>query len=164
MNSVPQGSASCSLTKDGCPISRFVFCQMWDSNTLSLRLSVHPMHLAVNIGGIPHLAKNERDMGHPSFVREQEICVLLLFGSATARLCRGSFSTGSHPDTLAPQPVKALPHPTQARPENSRFSVDTFTFSPSLMKSGTRISRPVSSLASLVTLPLEESPFTAGSV
>jgi hypothetical protein len=24
------------------------------------------MHLAVNIGGIPYLAKNERDMGHPS--------------------------------------------------------------------------------------------------
>jgi hypothetical protein len=23
-------------------------------------------------GGIPHLAKNERDMGHPSFVREPE--------------------------------------------------------------------------------------------
>jgi hypothetical protein len=30
------------------------------------------MHLAVNIGGIPHLAKNERDMGHPSLVRERE--------------------------------------------------------------------------------------------
>jgi hypothetical protein len=29
---------------------------------------MHPMHLAVNSGGIPHLAKNERDMGHPSFV------------------------------------------------------------------------------------------------
>jgi hypothetical protein len=28
------------------------------------------MRLAVNIGGIPHLAKNERDMGHPSLVRE----------------------------------------------------------------------------------------------
>jgi hypothetical protein len=28
------------------------------------------MHLAVNIGGIPHLAKNERDMGHPSVVWE----------------------------------------------------------------------------------------------
>jgi hypothetical protein len=24
------------------------------------------MHLAVNVGGIPHLAKNERDVGHPS--------------------------------------------------------------------------------------------------
>src|SRR3984885_8140951 len=35
-------------------------------------LSIHPMHLAGNIGGIPHLAKNERDVGHPSFVREPE--------------------------------------------------------------------------------------------
>src|SRR5271168_1972684 len=26
------------------------------------------MQLAVNIGGIPHLAKNERDVGHPAFV------------------------------------------------------------------------------------------------
>jgi hypothetical protein len=33
------------------------------------------MHLAVNVGGIPHLAKNERDMGHPSFVRELEVPV-----------------------------------------------------------------------------------------
>jgi hypothetical protein len=30
------------------------------------------MRLAVNIGGIPYLAKNERDMGHPSFARERE--------------------------------------------------------------------------------------------
>jgi hypothetical protein len=30
------------------------------------------MHLAINIGGIPHLAKYERDVGHPSFVRERE--------------------------------------------------------------------------------------------
>ena len=38
---------------------------------------------------------------------------------------------------------------THALPANSRFSVDTFTFSPSLMKRGTRISRPVSSRADL---------------
>jgi hypothetical protein len=30
------------------------------------------MHLVVNLGGIPHLAKNERDVGHPSLVREPE--------------------------------------------------------------------------------------------
>jgi hypothetical protein len=28
------------------------------------------MHLAVKIRGIPHLAKNERDVGHPFLVRE----------------------------------------------------------------------------------------------
>jgi hypothetical protein len=43
---------------------------MWDTDALSLWLSIHPMHLAVNIGGIPHLAKNERDVGHPSLVRK----------------------------------------------------------------------------------------------
>jgi hypothetical protein len=52
---------------------------------------------------------------------------------------------------------------THALPANSRFSVDTFTFSPSLMKRGTRISRPVSSRAFLVPPP-DESPRTAGSV
>jgi hypothetical protein len=50
-----------------------------------------------------------------------------------------------------------------ARPANSRVSVETFTFSPSLIKRGTRISRPVSSLTILVTLPLEESPRAPGS-
>jgi|HubBroStandDraft_2_1064218.scaffolds.fasta_scaffold18224_3 hypothetical protein len=51
----------------------------------------------------------------------------------------------------------------QARPANSRVSVATFTFSPSLMKRGTRISRPVSSFTTFVTVPLEESPLTPGS-
>ena len=31
------------------------------------------MHLAVKIGGIPHLVKNERDLGHPAFFRELEV-------------------------------------------------------------------------------------------
>ena len=53
---------------------------------------------------------------------------------------------------------------TQARPANSRVSVATLTLSPSLMKSGTRISTPVSSLAGLVTLPPDESPRGPGSV
>ena len=35
------------------------------------------MYFTVNIGGIPHLAKNERDMGHPSLVREPERIALL---------------------------------------------------------------------------------------
>jgi hypothetical protein len=29
------------------------------------------MHLTVDNCGIPHLAKNQRDMGHPSSVRER---------------------------------------------------------------------------------------------
>ena len=47
---------------------------------------------------------------------------------------------------------------------NSRVSVLTLTFSPSLMNSGTRISMPVSSVAGLVTLPLAVSPRIPGSV
>jgi hypothetical protein len=42
-----------SVAKDG-----------WAGTTApSLWLSIHPIHLAANLGGIPHLAKNERDMG-----------------------------------------------------------------------------------------------------
>src|SRR5215472_9822578 len=52
----------------------------------------------------------------------------------------------------------------QARPANSPVSVETFTISPSLMKRGTRISSPVPSRAGLVTVPLDESPRTPGSV
>jgi hypothetical protein len=37
----------------------------------SFPLTLDPSNeLSVKIGGIPHLAKNERDMGHPSSVRE----------------------------------------------------------------------------------------------
>ena len=61
-------------------------------------------------------------------------------------------------------PIHAQLARNQARPANSRVSVDTLTVSPSLIKRGTRISMPVSSFASLVTLPLEVSPRTPGSV
>jgi hypothetical protein len=49
-----------------------VFREMWDTTALFLRLSMRPMHLAVNLGGIPHLAKNKRDVGHPSFLFRTE--------------------------------------------------------------------------------------------
>ena len=47
------------------------------------------MHLAVNLGGIPHLAKNERDMGHPALVRERE-------GSDLALKLQSPFRTLKH--------------------------------------------------------------------
>jgi hypothetical protein len=37
---------------------------MWDTT----RLNVKSFESQVERSGIPHLAKNERDMGHPSFV------------------------------------------------------------------------------------------------
>ena len=51
----------------------------------------------------------------------------------------------------------------QARPANSRFSVETFTFSPSLINNGTFSSSPVSSRHTLFPLPLDVSPLTPGS-
>jgi hypothetical protein len=57
------------VPRTGNPGISLVFREMWDSTALSLWLSIHP-HLAVKICGIPHLAKNERDVGHPSLVRE----------------------------------------------------------------------------------------------
>src|ERR1700721_1247752 len=60
----------CSLTKDGCPISRSFFARCGIPLLFPSGLWIHPTHLAVNIGGIPNLAKNQRDMGHPSLVRE----------------------------------------------------------------------------------------------
>ena len=60
------------LTNDGCPTSRSFFARCGIPLPLSLGLSIHPRHLTVNLGGIPYLAKNERDMGHPSFVREPD--------------------------------------------------------------------------------------------
>jgi hypothetical protein len=55
-------------TEDGWPISRWFFARcgiplLFPSNSRFAR-----WHLAVNLGGIPHLAKNQRDMGHPSSV------------------------------------------------------------------------------------------------
>jgi hypothetical protein len=52
------------------PHISLVFREMWDTTALSLWLSIRLTHSTVNIGGAPHLAKNERDMGHPAFVRE----------------------------------------------------------------------------------------------
>jgi hypothetical protein len=52
------------------PHISLVFREMWDTTALSLWTLDSSDALTVNIGGIPHLAKNERDMGHPSLVRE----------------------------------------------------------------------------------------------
>jgi hypothetical protein len=69
-----------------------------------------------------------------------------------------------HTPAQRPRPGATVRHDVYARPTNSRVSVCTFTRSPSLTNSGTRTSRPVSSVAAFVTLPLLVSPRTAGSV
>ena len=67
----------------------------------------------------------------------------LLFGVAP----RADLSLQSMPTAVSR--LARYPGLRMARPANSRVSVWTFTFSPSLMNSGTRISRPVSSVAVL---------------
>jgi antitoxin (DNA-binding transcriptional repressor) of toxin-antitoxin stability system len=47
--------------------------QLWKMPRATVRgiaAVIRSIHLTVNIGGIPHLAKNERDMGHPVLVGE----------------------------------------------------------------------------------------------
>ena len=53
----------CLVPRTGNPGISLVFREVWDTTDVSHCLSIHPIYLAVNIGGIPHLAKNERDMG-----------------------------------------------------------------------------------------------------
>src|ERR1700722_11848628 len=53
------------------PHISLVFRGMWDTTAANLR-SLAPLTEPVQIRGIPHLAKNERDMGHPT-LRRQEI-------------------------------------------------------------------------------------------
>ena len=51
------------------PHISLVLREMWDTtapSTLNCQ-----MHCSVNIRGIPHLAKNERDVGHPAFLSDQ---------------------------------------------------------------------------------------------
>ena len=43
----------CLVPRTGNPGILLVFREMWDTTDLSLWLSMHPMHLAVNSGGIP---------------------------------------------------------------------------------------------------------------
>ena len=58
---------NCTGNKGRVPHISLVFREMWDTTALSLSALVQPMHLAVSLRDNPNLAKNERDMGHPSF-------------------------------------------------------------------------------------------------
>ena len=56
------------------------------------------MHCAVNIGGIPHLAKNQRDVGTPALVRKPEFVIGVL--THTGRQSMASLSSAA-PTALA---------------------------------------------------------------
>ena len=66
-----------SVTKAGCPISRSFFARCGIPLRLLSDSRLSPMHLPVSIGGSAHLAKNERDMGHPASSGSQEFARLL---------------------------------------------------------------------------------------
>jgi len=58
-------------TNDGAHIS-LVFREMWDTAVVDRKVYRTDQKSEGKSGGIPYLAKNERDMGHPSFVRKRE--------------------------------------------------------------------------------------------
>ncbi len=62
--------------KPRVPHISLVFCEMWDTTALNLKLPADKKRLKVKIRGIPHLAKNERDMGHPWFC-----CTTMVYAS-----------------------------------------------------------------------------------
>jgi hypothetical protein len=47
-----------------------VFREMWDTTEVDREAHRMNQESEVKSRGIPHLAKNERDVGHPSFARE----------------------------------------------------------------------------------------------
>jgi hypothetical protein len=54
----------------GVPHISLVFREMWDTTKFHLFLTFEKTH--VECCGIPHLAKNERDMGHPTILGREK--------------------------------------------------------------------------------------------
>jgi hypothetical protein len=55
---------SVPTTNERVPHISLVFREMWDTTAADLHSSA-PQRLPIEVRGIPYLAKNERDMGHP---------------------------------------------------------------------------------------------------
>jgi hypothetical protein len=62
-----------------------VFREMWDATDLDRQAHRMDRKLEGKSSGIPYLAKNERDMGHPSLVREREAHVSFVLGFISPR-------------------------------------------------------------------------------
>src|ERR1700690_3709680 len=115
---------------------------MWDSSALSLLLSIHPTHLAVNIGGIPHLAKNERDT-RISCTRHQATATCAAFIEESRmkfinanKLHRKSGGMG-HPSFVREREAEPLPRDLKMRMhlplrsnDNATAAVRSFSHSP----------------------------------
>jgi hypothetical protein len=52
--------------------------------------------LPVERSGIPHLAKNQRDVGHPGLVWGSELQGLGYYGEHTSQMRAGEIGAGSH--------------------------------------------------------------------
>jgi hypothetical protein len=55
------------------PHISLVFREMWDATAAGSEVLVCPGNSKVEICGIPHLAKNERDVGHPAVIAGTEL-------------------------------------------------------------------------------------------
>jgi len=55
------------------PHISLVFREMWDATAARLQTLVHPRNSRVEICGIPHLAKNQRGVGHPASVDRTDL-------------------------------------------------------------------------------------------
>jgi hypothetical protein len=69
------------------PHISLVFREMWDTTDVDRYVHRVNRESEGESSGIPHLAKNERDMGHPSSVREPEVEAAWLSSSQTEAIC-----------------------------------------------------------------------------
>src|ERR1700689_2607132 len=91
------------------PHISLVFREIWDSTELYRPLST-VQELQWKICGIPHLAKNEREMGHPSLVGRTEF-IKAMVGlrpsfSAQVRWCEPGASVQPAQSCLFPSPLR----------------------------------------------------------
>ena len=63
LTAVPGTGTECRV-----PHISLVFCEMWVTATLRPEVFRAPTGYDIEVRGIPHLAKNERDVGHPALV------------------------------------------------------------------------------------------------
>src|ERR1700679_2876768 len=89
----PPVEESYGATNHRVPHISLVFREMWDTTAADLH-SLALQGLPIEVRGAPHLAKNERDMGHP-MIRGRE-------GNWTAGFSRRLFSPCCFSDFRAP--------------------------------------------------------------
>jgi hypothetical protein len=82
----------------GVPHISLVFREMWE--TTALHLPLLKVDKKVKVRGLPHLAKNERDMGHPTILGREKTKRNLIFQSRAAR----SFVQSNQGDQLFHSP------------------------------------------------------------